>query len=189
MKSEWCSMNMDWCGQSAWVWLRLDRKGIFVVIIIIIQCASLHDGHAGLEMGSPSSPLLKPFRGLLPSYCAKGEPICNHLPLHNKWEEDSKVISQHEKNVPWGLLYADILLLMLESYNNSKATDLLSVGTKSIFPARNQIMCSHCPAPCVNKICFLKLSLLKDTWNIASCISLTFLQYFSCEADIKLRKG
>ena len=189
MKSEWCSMNIDWWGQSAWVWIRLYRKGIFVVIIIIIQCASLHDGHAGLEMGSPSSPLLKPFRGLLPSYCAKGEAICNHLPLHNKWEEDSKVISQHEKKVPWGLLYADILLLILESYNNSKATDLLSVGTKSIFPARNHIICSHCPASCVNKICFLRFSLLKDAWNIASCISLTFLQYFSCKADIKLRKG
>ena len=40
----------------------VDRKAIFVVIIII-QCASLSDGHAGLEMGSPSSPLLKPFRG------------------------------------------------------------------------------------------------------------------------------
>ena len=52
--------------------LQPDRKAIFVVVIII-QCATLHDGHAGLEMGSPSSPLLKPFRGLLPSYCATGE--------------------------------------------------------------------------------------------------------------------
>ena len=123
MKSEWCWMNNDWCGQSAWAWMRLDRKGIFVVIIII-QCASLHDGHAGLEMGWPSSPLLKPFRGLLPSYCAKGAPICNHLPLHNKWEEDSKVISQQKKMR--SLLNADILVLMLESYNISKVTNLLT---------------------------------------------------------------
>ena len=123
MKSERCSVNNDWYGQSAWVWMRLDRKGIFVVMIII-QCASLHDGHAGLEMGWPSSPLLKPFRGLLPSYCAKGAPICNHLPLHNKWEEDSKVISQQKKMR--SLLNADILVLMLESYNNSKVTNLLT---------------------------------------------------------------
>ena len=52
--------------------LQADRKAIFVVVIII-QCATRHDGHAGLEMGSPSSPLLKPFRGLLPSYCPTGE--------------------------------------------------------------------------------------------------------------------
>ena len=55
----------------------------------IFQCASLSDGHAGLEMGSPRSPLLKPFRGLLARPREK--------PFATVEEKDSPVISLLEK--------------------------------------------------------------------------------------------